>query len=177
MMEHMQEALRLAWEGRGRTSPNPVVGAVVVNEGRVVGRGFHTWAGVKHAEVVALEEAGAEALGSTVYVTLEPCSHVGRTGPCANALIAAGVKRVFVAMRDPNPAVGGQGLARLHNAGIKVQEGLAETEAKQLNESFAKYVRHKTPFVTLKTAMTLDGKIAPPPGESATPGALGSLTA
>ena len=106
------------------------------------------------------------ARGATLYLNLEPCTHVGRTGPCADALIAAGVKRVFAAMRDPNPLVSGRGLAKLRAAGIEVSEGLCETEAKKLNEAFAKYIRHKTPFVTLKTAMTLDGKIAPPPGES-----------
>ena len=174
----MQQALELARKGIALASPNPCVGAMLVDaEGKAIGRGTHTYEGRKHAELLALEEAGDRARGATLYVNLEPCSHVGRTGPCADALIAAGVKRVFVAMRDPNPAVGGQGLARLRNAGIEVQEGLGEAEARKLNESFAKYVRHKTPFVTLKTAMTLDGKIAPPPGESATPGSLGSLTA
>src|SRR5664280_2056743 len=174
----MSEALDLARKGIALASPNPCVGALLVDgRGKVIGRGSHTYEGRKHAELLALEAAGDRARGATLYVNLEPCSHVGRTGPCADALIAAGVKLVFAAMRDPNPAVGGQGLARLRNAGIEVQEGLAETEARKLNESFAKYVRHKTPFVTLKTAMTLDGKIAPPPGESATPGALGSLTA
>ncbi|MGA3054407.1 MAG: bifunctional diaminohydroxyphosphoribosylaminopyrimidine deaminase/5-amino-6-(5-phosphoribosylamino)uracil reductase RibD [Candidatus Korobacteraceae bacterium] len=174
----MQQALELARKGVALASPNPCVGAVLVDgQGKVIGRGTHTYEGRKHAELLALEEAGDRTRGATLYVNLEPCSHVGRTGPCADALIAARVKRVFVAMRDPNPAVGGQGLARLRNAGIEVQEGLGEAEARKLNESFAKYVRQKTPFVTLKTAMTLDGKIAPPPGESATFGALGSLTA
>ncbi|MGZ4836341.1 MAG: bifunctional diaminohydroxyphosphoribosylaminopyrimidine deaminase/5-amino-6-(5-phosphoribosylamino)uracil reductase RibD, partial [Terriglobales bacterium] len=174
----MQQALDLARQGVALASPNPCVGAVLVDaEGKVIGSGTHTYEGLKHAEVLALEAAGDRACGATLYVNLEPCSHVGRTGPCADALIAAGVKRVFVAMRDPNPAVGGQGLARLRNAGIEVQEGLGEAEAKKLNESFAKYVRQKSPFVTLKTAMTLDGKIAPPPGESATPSVLESLTA
>src|ERR1039458_9951438 len=176
--QFMQQALELARKGIALASPNPCVGAMLVDaEGKAIGRGTHTYEGRKHAELLALEEAGDRARGATLYVNLEPCSHVGRTGPGADALIAAGVKRVFVAMRDPNPAVGGQGLARLRNAGIEVQEGLGEAEARKLNESFAKYVRHKTPFVTLKTAMTLDGKIAPPPGESATPGSLGSLTA
>ena len=115
---------------------------------------------------------GERARGATLYLNLEPCTHVGRTGPCADAVIAAGVKRVFVAMRDPNPQVGGRGLAKLRAAGIEVHEGLCEAEAKKLNEAFAKYIRHKTPFVTLKTAMTLDGKIAPPPGESGEPGSL-----
>jgi diaminohydroxyphosphoribosylaminopyrimidine deaminase/5-amino-6-(5-phosphoribosylamino)uracil reductase len=174
----MQQALELARKGIALASPNPCVGAVLVDaQGKVIGRGAHTYEGRKHAEVLALEQAGDRARNATLYVNLEPCSHVGRTGPCADAVIAAGVKHVFVAMRDPNPAVGGQGLARLRNAGIEVQEGLGETEARKLNESFAKYVRHKTPFVTLKTAMTLDGKIAPPPEESTTPGTLGSLTA
>ncbi len=174
----MQQALELASRGVALASPNPCVGTVVVDsKGKVIGRGTHTYEGRKHAEVLALEAAGDRARGATLYVNLEPCSHVGRTGPCADAVIAAGVKRVVVAMRDPNPAVSGRGLARLRDAGIEVQEGIGETEAKRLNESFAKYVRYKTPFVTLKTAMTLDGKIAPPPGEGATPAALGSLTA
>ncbi len=169
----MSEALELASKGIALASPNPYVGAVLVDaKGKVVGRGTHTYESRKHAEVLALDEAGDRARGATLYVNLEPCSHVGRTGPCADALIAAGVKRVVVSMRDPNPAVSGRGLARLRDAGIEVQEGLGETAARKLNESFAKYIRKKTPFVTLKTAMTLDGKIAPPPGESATPGSL-----
>ncbi len=169
----MSEALELASKGVALASPNPCVGAVLVDaKGKVVGRGTHTYEGRKHAEVLAMEEAGDRARGATLYVSLEPCSHVGRTGPCADALIAAGVKRVVVSMRDPNPAVSGRGLARLRDAGIEVQEGLGETAAKKLNESFAKYIRKRTPFVTLKTAMTLDGKIAPPPGEAATPGSL-----
>ncbi len=176
--DFMQQALDLARKGIALSSPNPCVGAVLVDtKGKVVGRGTHTYEGRKHAEILALEAAGDRAQGATLYVNLEPCSHLGRTGPCADALIAAGVKRVFVSMRDPNPAVAGQGLARLRDAGIEVQEGLGEIAAKKLNESFAKYIRHKIPFVTLKTAMTLDGKIAPPPGEGTTPAALGSLTA
>jgi diaminohydroxyphosphoribosylaminopyrimidine deaminase / 5-amino-6-(5-phosphoribosylamino)uracil reductase len=171
--QFMQQALELAGQGVALASPNPCVGAVLVNSmGKVIGRGSHTYEGLKHAEVLALEEAGDRARGATLYVNLEPCSHEGRTGPCADALVAAGVKRVFVAMRDPNLVVSGRGLARLRDAGIEVQEGLGQTEAKKLNESFAKYIRQKTPFVTLKTAMTLDGKIAPPPGEGTTPGSL-----
>ncbi len=174
----MQQALELAGKGIALASPNPCVGAVIVDgKGKVIGRGTHTYEGRKHAEVLALEAAGDRARGATLYLNLEPCSHLGRTGPCADALIAAGIKRVFVAMRDPNPSVAGQGLARLRNAGIEVQEGLGEIEAKKLNESFAKYIRWKIPFVTLKTAMTLDGKIAPPPGENATPSVLAPLTA
>src|SRR5271166_6972907 len=144
----------------------------LAKNGDIVGRGSHTYEGRNHAEVLALEEAGMRARCATLYVNLEPCTHVGRTGPCADAVIAAGVQRVFAAMRDPNPLVTGRGLAKLRAAGIEVYEGLCETEAKTLNEAFAKYIRHKTPFVTLKTAMTLDGKIAPPPGESGPPGAL-----
>jgi diaminohydroxyphosphoribosylaminopyrimidine deaminase/5-amino-6-(5-phosphoribosylamino)uracil reductase len=174
----MEQALELAREGVALTSPNPCVGAIVVAaDGEVVGRGTHTFAGKKHAEVLALEEAGGRARGASLYLNLEPCSHVGRTGPCADVVIATGIRRVFVAMRDPNPLVGGRGIAKLEAAGIEVHEGLCQAEAKNLNEAFARYIRHKLPFVTLKTAMTLDGKIAPPPGESDTPSALGSLTA
>src|SRR5664280_1049644 len=169
----MSEALELARKGVALASPNPCVGAVLVDgKGKVIGRGSHTYEGRKHAEVLALEAAGDRARGSTLYVNLEPCSHVGRTGPCADALITAGVKRVLVSMRDPNPAVSGRGLARVRDAGIEVREGLGEAQPMKLNESFAKYLRQKTPFVTLKTAMTLDGKIAPPQGEEVTPGSL-----
>ncbi len=173
----MQQALELAQQGVALASPNPRVGAVLVAEnGEIVGRGSHTYDGIKHAEVLALEEAGNRARGATLYVNLEPCSHIGRTGPCADALIAAGVKRVFAAIRDPNPVVSGQGFAKLKAAGIEVQEGLSEVSAKKLNESFAKYIRRQVPFVTLKTAMTLDGKIAPPPDQQGTRD-LGSLAA
>src|SRR5271165_2576439 len=171
--QFMQQALELARQGVALASPNPCVGALLVSEqGEIIGRGTHTYEKQKHAEILALEEAGRQARGATLYLNLEPCTHVGRTGPCADAVIAAGVKRVFAAVRDPNPLVAGRGLAKLCAAGIEMHEGLCETEAKKLNEAFAKYIRHKTPFVTLKTAMTLDGKIAPPPGESDAPGAL-----
>ena len=163
---YMQQALELARRGIALASPNPCVGAVLVSpKGEIVGRGTHTYAGKKHAEILAIEQAGKHAPGATLYLNLEPCSHLGRTGPCADAVIAAGIKRVFAAMRDPNPAVAGQGLAKLRGAGIEVHEGLCESEAKRLNEAFARYIRHKLPLVTLKTAMTLDGKIAPPPGD------------
>ena len=169
----MLQALDLARQGVALTSPNPCVGAILVAEnGEVVGRGTHTYEKQKHAEVLALEEAGARARGATLYLNLEPCAHVGRTGPCVDAIIAAGVKRVFAAMRDPNPLVAGKGLAKLRAAGIEVHEALCEAESKKLNEAFAKYIRRKTPFVTLKTAMTLDGKIAPPPEEGMAPGTL-----
>ena len=170
----MQQALALAAEGVALTSPNPCVGAVVVAaNGEVVGRGTHTYEGKTHAEVLAMQQAGRRARGATLYLNLEPCSHVGRTGPCADEVIAAGIRRVFVAMRDPNPLVGGRGILRLRAAGVEVREGVGEADAKKLNEAFAKYIRHKVPFVTLKTAMTLDGKIAPPPGEELPAGAAG----
>src|SRR5271157_3093814 len=162
--QHMRRAVELARTGVGLVSPNPAVGAVVVDaSGREVGAGTHTYDGVKHAEVLALEQAGAAAQGGTLYLNLEPCSHQGRTGPCADAVIAAGIQRVVCSMQDPNPLVAGQGFAKLRAAGIRVEIGVFEAEARKLNESFAKYIRHRIPLVTLKGAMTLDGKIAPPP--------------
>src|SRR5271166_2851413 len=159
--QHMRRAVELARTGVGLVSPNPAVGAVVVDaSGREVGAGTHTYDGVKHAEVLALEQAGSAARGGALFLNLEPCSHQGRTGPCADAVIAAGVSRVVCSMEDPNPQVAGQGFARLRAAGIKVEIGLFEAEAKKLNESFAKYIRQGKPLVTLKSAMTLDGKIA-----------------
>jgi len=173
---HMHQALELARRGIALASPNPRVGAVLVSaEGRVVGKGTHAYDGIDHAEVLAIEAAGDRARGGTLYLNLEPCSHVGRTGPCVDAIIAAGIRRVVFAMRDPNPLVAGRGAERLLAAGIEVQEGLYEPEARKLNEAFARYIRYKMPFVTLKTAMTLDGKIAPPPGESITPSTMSSL--
>jgi diaminohydroxyphosphoribosylaminopyrimidine deaminase/5-amino-6-(5-phosphoribosylamino)uracil reductase len=161
--DYMREALDLAGEGRGRTSPNPTVGAVLVREGSVVGRGFHTYTGAKHAEIVALEQAGERASGTTLYITLEPCSHHGRTGPCTEAIIAAGVSRVVAAMQDPNPLVSGVGIRRLRAAGLHVDiAGEYAGEAEQLNEAFVHFMRRGLPLVTLKAALTLDGKIAAP---------------
>jgi diaminohydroxyphosphoribosylaminopyrimidine deaminase/5-amino-6-(5-phosphoribosylamino)uracil reductase len=172
----MHQAIELARRGIALASPNPRVGAVLVSaEGKVVGKGSHAYDGIKHAEVLAIEAAGEKSRGGTLYLNLEPCSHVGRTGPCAEAIVAAGIKRVVCAMRDPNALVAGRGFEHLLAAGIEVQEGLYEPEARKLNESFAKYIRFKTPFVTLKTAMTLDGKIAPPPGDGITAGTMSSL--
>ena len=166
----MREALGLAREGIALASPNPTVGAVIVGaKGEIVGRGFHTYDGVKHAEVLAIEEAAGRARGATLYLNLEPCSHQGRTGPCADAVIAAGIKRVFAAMEDPNPLVHGEGFAKLRTAGVDVHVGLLGQEARYLNESFAKFTRTQTPLVTLKAGMTLDGKIAPPPGDPLAP--------
>ena len=170
----MRRALELAHMGTALASPNPCVGAVVVDKGgNVVGVGFHTYAGMKHAEVLALEAAGEKARGGTLYLNLEPCCHEGRTGPCVDVVLKASIKRLVVAMRDPNPLVCGKGLEKLRTAGVNIVEGVLEQEARKLNEAFAKYIRTKLPLVTLKAGMTLDGKIAPPPGESATPSALG----
>jgi diaminohydroxyphosphoribosylaminopyrimidine deaminase/5-amino-6-(5-phosphoribosylamino)uracil reductase len=162
----LRQALELAGKGIALTSPNPCVGAVIVDrEGRVVGEGWHNFEGVKHAEVIALEQAGDKSQSATIYINLEPCSHQGRTGACADAVIAAGVRRVVACMQDPNPLVAGKGFERLRHAGISVASGILEDEAKALNEAFAKFIRYHTPLITLKSAMTLDGKIAPPPGE------------
>ncbi|MBK9170593.1 MAG: bifunctional diaminohydroxyphosphoribosylaminopyrimidine deaminase/5-amino-6-(5-phosphoribosylamino)uracil reductase RibD [Bryobacterales bacterium] len=159
----MREALDLARSGVGQASPNPLVGAVLVRDGEVVGRGFHTYAGVRHAEAVALAEAGDRARGATLYLNLEPCSHEGRTGPCADALVAAGVTRVVAAMEDPNPLVSGKGLAKLREAGVVVEIAAEFTaEARKLNEGFVHFMRTGRPQVTLKSALTLDGKIAAP---------------
>src|ERR1700733_267889 len=160
----MEKALRLAEQSVGLASPNPAVGCVLVRDDASVGQGFHEFDRRDHAEVVALKQAGKKARGATAYVTLEPCSHQGRTGPCANALIAAGVSRVVVATGDPNPAVNGQGIARLRAAGISVRTDVLHSEARALNDVFAKYIQTKLPFVTLKAGVSLDGRIAPAPG-------------
>jgi diaminohydroxyphosphoribosylaminopyrimidine deaminase/5-amino-6-(5-phosphoribosylamino)uracil reductase len=159
----MQCALALARQGVGLASPNPTVGCVLIRDNRIVGRGYHQYAQRDHAEVVALAEAGDQARGATAYVTLEPCSHYGRTGPCARALIEAGVARVVAATTDPNPLVRGRGLAMLRQAGIDVSVGTLGSEARELNDAFAHFIRSHTPLVSLKIAATLDGRIAPPP--------------
>lgn len=159
----MQEALQLAEQGCGLTSPNPTVGAVIVNNGEVVGRGFHTWAGIDHAEIVALRQAGELARAASLYVTLEPCSHHGRTPPCVEAIIRAGILRVVAAMQDPNPQVSGQGMAQLRAAGIDagIDENYTQA-AEALNEPFIHFMKTGRPLVTIKAALTLDGKIAAP---------------
>ncbi|MDY7116787.1 bifunctional diaminohydroxyphosphoribosylaminopyrimidine deaminase/5-amino-6-(5-phosphoribosylamino)uracil reductase RibD [Halomonas sp. SSL-5] len=162
----MARALELARRGLYTTHPNPRVGCVLVKDGRVVGEGYHARAGEPHAEVHALNAAGEAARGATAYVTLEPCSHQGRTGPCAQALIEAGVARVVVAMEDPNPAVAGRGIAMLREAGIEVTVGIAEDEARALNAGFVRRMDHGRPFVRLKMAMSLDGRTAMRSGES-----------
>src|SRR6266571_495936 len=159
-------ALELARSSIGLTSPNPNVGAVIVDDsGNIVGSGTYTYDGIKHAEILAIEQAGEKARGATLYINLEPCSHHGRTGPCTEALIAAGIRRVVACTADPNPTVSGRGFARLRQAGLQVASGILEDEARPLNDAFAKYIRYKSPLVTLKAGMTLDGKIAPPPEE------------
>ncbi|MHB1041900.1 MAG: bifunctional diaminohydroxyphosphoribosylaminopyrimidine deaminase/5-amino-6-(5-phosphoribosylamino)uracil reductase RibD [Eubacteriales bacterium] len=162
----MKMALDLAARARGRTSPNPMVGAVVVKDGAVIGKGYHLRAGTPHAEVLALEEAGAAAAGATLYITLEPCCHHGRTGPCTEAVIAARVARVVVAMADPNPLVAGEGIRRVREAGTEVTCGVMGGEAARLNEVFIKYITTRMPFVVAKAAMSLDGKIAARTGKS-----------
>lgn len=162
----MQAALELARQGIFSTAPNPRVGCVIVKGGEAIGKGFHVRAGEPHAEAHALREAGAAARGATAYVSLEPCAHQGRTPPCADALIAAGVARVVVACRDPNPLVAGQGIARLQAAGIDVTEGVCEEEAQALNSGFFRRITTGRPFVTVKLAASLDGKTALANGES-----------
>jgi diaminohydroxyphosphoribosylaminopyrimidine deaminase/5-amino-6-(5-phosphoribosylamino)uracil reductase len=159
----MREAFDLARQGRGLTSPNPMVGAVVVRDGEVVGRGFHTYADLHHAEVIALAHAGEKARGATLYLNLEPCAHQGRTPPCTDAIVAAGVATVVAPIDDPNPLVGGEGFRRLRAAGVEIEMATEfAAEAAKLNEPFLHFIRTGRPLVTLKTAITLDGKISAP---------------
>jgi diaminohydroxyphosphoribosylaminopyrimidine deaminase/5-amino-6-(5-phosphoribosylamino)uracil reductase len=158
----MQHVLALARKGAGLTSPNPMVGSVIVREGQIVGQGFHQYDWRDHAEIVALKSAGEKAREATLYVNLEPCNHTGRTGPCTEAIIAAGIQRVVAAMDDPNPVNSGRGFERLRAAGVEVFTGVCEDEARRLNEAFACWIRTKKPFVTLKSALTLDGQLALP---------------
>ncbi|MGE5558132.1 MAG: bifunctional diaminohydroxyphosphoribosylaminopyrimidine deaminase/5-amino-6-(5-phosphoribosylamino)uracil reductase RibD [Bacillota bacterium] len=164
--KYMAMALELACKGRGRVSPNPMVGAVVVKHGKVIGRGYHRKAGEPHAEVYALMEAGEKARGAAMYVTLEPCCHEGRTPPCTKKIISAGISHVIAATGDPNPKVRGKGLEELRQAGIEVSTGVLEAEARRLNEVFFKYIATGLPFVILKAAASLDGKIATRSGDS-----------
>jgi len=166
----MHRALELARRGIGVTSPNPAVGCVILDRaGQVCGEGWHEYDLLDHAEVAALkvaaQHAGERLRGGTAYVTLEPCNHTGRTGPCTEALIAAGLKRVVAATIDPNPAVAGHGMDRLHAAGLEAVVGVCESEARRLNEGFARWSQHARPLVLMKVAMTLDGRIAPPAGQ------------
>ena len=164
--DHMNEALDLAGKGRGFTSPNPMVGAVVVKDGIVVGRGYHQAVGEAHAEVNALDDAGDAARDACLYVTLEPCNHIGRTPPCTEKIVSSRVARVVIAMADPNPTVKGNGAAYLRQQGVEVTMGVCEDQALRLNESYIKYVRTNRPFVIMKCAATLDGRIATSTGDS-----------
>ena len=152
--------MALARKGVGLASPNPAVGCVIVRDSEIVGEGFHQYEWRDHAEIVALKTAKEKARGATLYVNLEPCNHTGRTGPCSEAIVAAGIKRVVAAMQDPNPATSGRGFQRMETAGIGVVSGVLEEEARRLNEAFACWIRTKKPFVTLKSALTLDGHLA-----------------
>ena len=163
---HMRRALRLARRGLGRTSPNPAVGAVLVRAGKIVGAGYHKRAGLPHAEVEAIRAAGPAARGADLYVTLEPCAHAGRTGPCTEAILAAGIRRVAAATEDPNPLVSGKGFAALRAAGIRVAAGLLEREARELNAPYCRWIVSGRPHVTLKLAMSLDGQVAARAGSS-----------
>lgn len=162
----MRMAVEEAQRGVGRTHPNPAVGALLVKGGRVISRGFHRRAGTSHAEVVAIEAAGSQARGADLYTTLEPCDHYGRTPPCTQAILEAGVRRVIYASSDPNPLVNGRGLSRLASAGVQVVGGVLRAEADRLNRPFFKFVRRGLPFVTLKAACTLDGKLASGSGDA-----------
>ena len=163
----MKRALRLAEKARGMTSPNPLVGAVIVRNGKIIAEDYHKKAGELHAEALALQKAGDKAKGATLYVTLEPCCHAEkRTPPCCPLIVGHGIKKVVVAMRDPNPKVSGRGLDELRRRGITVVEGVLRDKAERLNEAYCKYIKTKRPFVILKAAMTLDGRIAAPDGES-----------
>jgi diaminohydroxyphosphoribosylaminopyrimidine deaminase/5-amino-6-(5-phosphoribosylamino)uracil reductase len=164
--EYMRLALQLAKRGAGRTSPNPMVGAVVVKGTTIVGRGYHHRAGEPHAEVLALRQAGEKARGATLYLNLEPCDHFGRTPPCTLSIIDSGIKRVVAGMKDPNPLVSGRGIRRLRRAGIKVEVGVLGEECRELNAPFCKYITARSPFVTLKAAVSLDGKVATKSGDS-----------
>jgi diaminohydroxyphosphoribosylaminopyrimidine deaminase / 5-amino-6-(5-phosphoribosylamino)uracil reductase len=158
----MDRALELAVKGAALASPNPMVGAVLVRDGKIIGEGFHTYDGLRHAEIIALAAAGEAVRGATLYINLEPCSHTGRTGPCSQALIVAGVARVVAAMEDPNAKVTGRGFKQMRAAGIDISVGLREAEARILNEAFAKWIVSQKPLVTLKSAITLDGQLALP---------------
>ena len=163
---YMKMAMALALKAKGQTSPNPLVGALVVRDNKIVGKGYHERAGLAHAEIVALNEAQGKAKGATLYVTLEPCAHFGRTPPCVDAIIKSGIKKVVAGMGDPNPLNNGKGLSALKARRISVEVGVLEKELKKINEVFIKYITKKTPFVTLKVAESLDGKIATRTGDS-----------
>jgi len=162
----MHLALRQAVKGRGKTSPNPMVGAVIVKNGEIIGKGYHKAPGRDHAEVDAIKKAKGKTKGATLYVTLEPCNHTGRTGPCTEAIIEAGIKRVVIPLKDPNPLVNGNGIRRLRKAGIKVDNGILKEEASILNDAYIGYYQNKRPYIILKEAQSLDGRIATLSGDA-----------
>ncbi|MEW5803088.1 MAG: bifunctional diaminohydroxyphosphoribosylaminopyrimidine deaminase/5-amino-6-(5-phosphoribosylamino)uracil reductase RibD [bacterium] len=164
--EYMNQVFKLADQGKGRTSPNPMVGAIIVKDNEIVGQGYHERYGAPHAEIRALEQAREKAKGATLYINLEPCCHQGQTPPCTAEIIRAGIQRVVVATKDPNPLVNGQGIRELKMQGIEVKTGVLENAARKFNEYFFKYIRMKTPFVILKMGMSLDGKMATKTGDS-----------
>lgn len=159
-------AMKLAMKAKGKTAPNPVVGAVIVKEGRIIGKGYHKQAGLDHAEIMALKQAGNKAIGSTLYVTLEPCAHFGQTPPCTEAIIKNGIRKVIIGTIDPNPLNNGRGVQILKDYGIKIEVGFLEDKLKKINEVFFKYITKKMPFVTVKVGQSLDGKIATKTGDS-----------
>ncbi len=165
-VEYMKRALELAERGAGYTSPNPLVGCLIVKDGKIVGEGYHKRAGGPHAEINALRSAGGLARGATMYVTLEPCSHYGKTPPCTDAIIKEGIARVVIATKDPNPIVNGRGIKKIKEAGIEVEVGIMEMEARRMNEAYEKFIRTKTPFVLVKAAVSVDGRMAAPDGSS-----------
>ena len=162
--KYMELAIKLAEKGKGTTSPNPMVGCIIVKRGRIVGKGFHKKAGTEHAEVLAIQDAGKKAMNSTMYVTLEPCSHWGRTPPCTEKIVESGVREVIIGMKDPNPLV--HGYMELKARGLKTKIGILEEEAEKLNEPYAKWMKFKKPFVVIKVAMSADGRIATKTGDS-----------
>lgn len=164
--DYMNLALKLALKAKGKTSPNPLVGALVVKNGKIIGRGFHARAGLAHAEIVALDEAGKNAKGASLYVTLEPCAHTGRTPPCINRIIGSGIREVVVGMIDPNPLNNGRGIMLLKQSNIKVRVGILTERLKEINESFIKYITTRIPYITVKVAQSLDGRIATRTGDS-----------
>ncbi|MBI5968956.1 MAG: bifunctional diaminohydroxyphosphoribosylaminopyrimidine deaminase/5-amino-6-(5-phosphoribosylamino)uracil reductase RibD [Deltaproteobacteria bacterium] len=164
--KYMRLALRLAKKGMGRTSPNPLVGAVVVQGRNILGRGYHRRAGEAHAEILALRQAGKKARGATLYLNLEPCAHFGKTPPCTEAILNAGIQRVVAGMKDPNPLVSGRGIRQLRRAGVQVDVGILREECQELNAPFGKFITTQKPFVTLKAAISLDGKVATRSGDS-----------
>lgn len=164
--DYMKEAIPLALKGKGKTSPNPMVGCVIVKDNKIVAEGWHKYCGADHAEIMALKQAGEKAVGAAMYVTLEPCSHFGRTPPCVDKIIESGIKEIVIGMKDPNPLVNGKSILQLKRADIKTKVGILEGELTQINEAFIKYIKLKIPFIVAKCAQTLDGKIATATGES-----------